>query len=130
MLFAISLPKSREVQLLAQESRNYANESAEYRVYVTNKLYFINRSFVLMFVGIFYIKGTKYLTFRQYITNSFKGNAGDVSSPEPPNTPDQLLEELLNLATIKANPAKNVVKAEAIDTRKGTGFDKVQHITK
>ena len=69
------------------------------------------------------MKGTKYLTFRQYITNSLNGNAGDVSSREPPNTHDQLPEELLTLATIKAKLAKNTVKVEAIDIRKETGFD-------
>ena len=53
---------------------------------MTNKSYFISRSFILTFVGLFYIKGTKHLTFRQYINNSFNGNAGHVSSREPPNT--------------------------------------------
>ena len=41
---------------------------------------------------------------------------------------DQLPEELLTLATIKAKLAKNTVKVEAIDIRKETGFDKVQRI--
>ena len=92
------------------------------------KSYFISKSFILIFVGLFYIKGTKYLTFRQYITNSFNGNAGDVSSREPSNTYDQLPEELLTLATIKAKLAKNTVNVEAIDIRKETVFDKAQHM--
>ena len=37
------------------------------RAHLTNKSYFISRSFILIFVGLFYIEGTKYLTFRQYI---------------------------------------------------------------
>ena len=41
---------------------------------------------------------------------------------------DQLPEELLTLATIKAKLAKNTVKVEAIDIRKETGFDKVQRM--
>ena len=75
---------------------------------------------------LFYTIGTKYLTFRQYITSSFNGDTGDVSSREPPNTNDQLQEELLTLATIKAKLAKNIMKVEAIDIRKEIGFDKGQ----
>ena len=97
------------------------------RAHLTNKSYFISRSFILIFVGLSYLKGTKYLAFRQYITNRFNGNVGNVSSREPPNN-DQLLEEQLTLATIKAKLAKNTVKVEAIDIRKETGFDKVQCI--
>ena len=41
-------------------------------------------------------------------------------------THDQLPEELLTLATIKAKLAKNTVKVKAIDIRKETGFDKAQ----
>ena len=98
------------------------------RGHLTNKLCFISRYFILIFAGLFYIKGTKYLTFRQYITNSFNHNAEDVSSCEPPNVHDQLPEELLTLDTIKAKLATNTVKVEAIDIKKETGFDKAQRM--
>ena len=41
---------------------------------------------------------------------------------------DQLPDELLTLAPIKAKLAKNTVKIEAIDIRKETGFDKAQRM--
>ena len=97
------------------------------RAHLTNKSHFISRSFILIFIGLFYIKRTKYLTFRQYITDSFSGNVGDVSSREPPKN-DQLPEELLTLATIKAKLAKNTLKMEATYIRKETGFDKAQRM--
>ena len=74
-------------------------------------------------MGLFCIKGTKYLTFRQYTTNSFNGNAGTFQVIN-----HQLPEELLTLATIKAKLSKNTVKVEAIDIRKETGFDKAQRM--
>ena len=92
------------------------------RAHLTNIWYLISRSFILIFAGVFYIKGTKYFTFRQYITNSFNGNTGDVSSREPPNKPAP--RGTVNFGYHKAKLAKNTVKVEATDIRKETGFDK------
>ena len=41
---------------------------------------------------------------------------------------DQLPEELLTLATIKAKLAKNSMKVETIDIKKEIGFDKGQRM--
>ena len=70
---------------------------------MTNKLYVINRPF--NFCRLFYIKGTKCLTFRQYITNSFNGNAKDVSSREPP-----ALRGAVNFGYHESKTGKIIVK--------------------
>ena len=95
------------------------------RAHLTNKSYFISRSFILIFVGLFYIKGTKYLTFRQYMTNSINSNVGvqvvnHQTRPAPRGT--------VNFGYHGSKTDKNIVKVEAIDIRKGTGFDKAQRI--
>ena len=41
---------------------------------------------------------------------------------------EQLPEELLTLATIKAKLAKSTMKVETIDIRKETGFNKAQRM--
>ena len=94
-----------------------------YQIFYFN---FLSRSFIFIFVGLFYIKGTKYLTFRQYITNSFNGNTGDVSSCEPPAPGGTV-----NFGYHVSKTGKNIVKVQAIGIRKETGFNKVQrHTTK
>ena len=96
------------------------------RAHLANKSYFISRSFISIFVGLFCIKGIKYLTFRQYITNSFNGNAGDVSSREPPKRPAP--GGTVNFGYHESKTGKNIVKVQAIDIRIGIGFDKAQRI--
>ena len=81
-------------------------EGGRNRAHLTNKSYFTSRSFILIFVGLFYIKGTKYLTFRKYITNSFNGNVGDVHYQVVNHQTRPASGGLLTLATMKAKLAK------------------------
>ena len=83
------------------------------------------RKLILIFVGLFCIKGTMYL--RQYITNNFNGNARGTyhfvnhqTRPAPGRT--------VNFGYHASKTGKNIVKVQAIDIRKETGFDKAQRI--
>ena len=96
------------------------------RAHLTDKSYFISRFFILIFVGLLYIKGTKDLTSRQYITNSFNGNAGDVSSREPPKRPAP--GGTVNFGYNESKTGKSRVKVQAIGIRKETGFDKAKRM--
>ena len=78
-----------------------------------------NRSFILICLGLFYIKGTKYFTFRQYITNSFNGNAGMYQVMNHHTRPAP--EGTVNFGYHESKTGKNIMKVEAIDIRKGTG---------
>ena len=71
---------------------------------MTNESYFLHGYFIFIF------KGTKYLTFRQHITNSCNGNAETYQVMNYQTRPPP--EGTVNFGYHESKTGKNIVKSE------------------